>query len=110
MEARMQLETQSESKMTPIGRINQQSGSNLQKTGSGEEEDSSLVVQLGVHSSEHDIDGVNCSCEVDQELADLLQAVLLLYFLTFRQGLQEIGPIRSSVQRRLQERGREAAE
>lgn len=57
-----------------------------------------LVVEIGVHLGVHLVDDVDGGREVDQEEADLLQALLLSHVLALGERFQEVGLIGCGVQ------------
>lgn len=57
-----------------------------------------LVVEIGVHLGVHLIDDIDGGRVVDQEEADLLQALLLGHVLALGERFQEIGLIGCRVQ------------
>lgn len=56
------------------------------------------VVKLRIHLGVHVIDGVYGGRVVDQEEADLLQALLLRHVLPLGERLEEVGLVRCCVQ------------
>lgn len=56
------------------------------------------VVKLRIHLGVHVVDGVNGGRVVDQEEADLLQALLLCHVLPLGECLEEVGLVRCCVQ------------
>lgn len=61
-----------------------------------------LVVELGVHLGVHLVDDVNGGRVVDQEEADLLQALLLRHILPLGECFQEVRLVGSRIQRCLE--------
>lgn len=68
-----------------------------------------LIVELGVHLGVHLVDDIDGGRVVDQEEADLLQALLLRHVLPLGERFQEVGLVGGRVERCLEvgERGGE---
>lgn len=61
-----------------------------------------LVVELGVHLGVHLVDDIDSGRVVDQEEADLLQALLLCHVLSLGERFQEVGFVGRCIQRCLE--------